>query len=556
MMALTGQHRPVLAFARMTSEGARMTRCGLEDTSESTQKGSRSSKNVLYALSSSALAHATLATVMPRRKRSLQGHLKHAFIPHKGNGYHPHVLREHHLIGHAAAFTALKVGFVLFATLIPNAAFLAPNVLTEQARKIVMLTNAMREEKGLSELSVQSMLIGSAQNRADDMSDKEYFSHVSPDGKRLNWFLGRAGYPYREAGENLAMGFSDADSAMNGWTKSPTHYANLVDNAFEEIGVGVHAGIFQEKPTIFLVQHFGTQVKAEEPAVPVVEPKNQHTTPSIPSEGPIVAVAKPMPATAPVAVASVRPNPATPKEVVTLVARVTKPSETPTPAQAPVTASAPPEAAPTPAPIVVASAPVQPEAPSVAPIVTYQAPVVESGPALEPISYNADDSLVRWQEVGGHVRADVLVYAKGDVASAQAFVSGSIVKLTGDGEGHWVGSISLPQSPDELFRVVIPPTVRLVSSSGQVVQATVMWQNPKVVTETPWGRYVQAKSWLSSSMPVFSIVRWLFLIGGGFFAFALLVNLLVKVIRDHKQHPHVALQTAALIGMLLLYAKW
>ncbi len=549
MRTLPGQHRHVLAFARMTRWVV-----------EVADKGTATSDNIAYTISSSVLAHATLATVMPRRKRSLQGHLKHAFIPHKGNGYHPHVLREHHLIGHAAAFTALKVGFVLFATLIPNAAFLAPNVLTEQARKIVTLTNALRGEKGLPELSVQSMLIGSAQNRADDMSDKEYFSHVSPDGKRLNWFLGRAGYPYREAGENLAMGFSDADSAMSGWTKSPTHYANLVDNAFEEIGVGVHAGIFQEKPTIFLVQHFGTQVKAEEPAVPVVEPKNQHTTPSLPSEGPIVAVTKPAPAIAPVAVASVRPKPETPKEVVTLVARVTKPPETPTPAQAPVAAPVPPQAASTPAPIVVASAPVQPEAPPVAPVVTYQAPeevpMVEGGPALEPISYNADDSLVRWQEVGGHVRADVLVYAKGDVASAQAFVSGSIVELTGDGEGHWVGSISLPQSPDELFRVVIPPTVRLASSSGQVVQATVMWQNPKIVTETPWGRYVQAKTWLSSSMPVFSIVRWLFLIGGGFFAFALLVNLLVKVIRDHKQHPHVVLQTAALIGMLLLYAKW
>lgn len=425
--------------------------------------------------------------IMPSRKRSLSQHLKHGFIPHKGNGYHPHVLRSHHLIGHAAIFSAIKVGVVLFATLIPNEAFLAPNILSEQAARIIALTNNLRVEQGLKPLATTQLLVDSAQYRADDMGEKEYFSHASPDGKRLGAFLTQSGYQYRAAGENLAMGFSDADGAMNGWMKSPTHYANLVDGEFEDIGVGVRGGIYQGKPTVYLAQHFGVASKAEAPA-------------------PVAPVAKPIPSA--------------PKEVITLVSRVVAP-------------------APTPKAVLVVEKP--------------HVTTVQKTPSSIPVSYDPDRSSIEWKDEGSHVRVKAEIYALGDVKTAQVLVNGYTVELHPDGNGKLAGNILLPEKSDELFRVVVPSTIRLTDTTGQTTQSTVDWHAPKIVSETPWERYVQAKSWFSGSISIFALAHWLFLIVGGFFVLALLVSMGFDL---HRRHPHVALKAAALIAMLLLYAKW
>ena len=50
--------------------------------------------------------------------------------------------------------------------------------------------------------------------------------------------LKKAGYSYRTAGENIAMGQKTAESVMNGWMNSSGHRANILGNGYKKIGVG------------------------------------------------------------------------------------------------------------------------------------------------------------------------------------------------------------------------------------------------------------------------------------------------------------------------------
>ena len=89
------------------------------------------------------------------------------------------------------------------------------------------------------------------------MFEKEYFSHTSADGKTLSDFLQAVGYRYFYAGENLAMRFSSSEAVLDGWLTSSKHKANIIDERYTNIGIGIVRGNFQNIPTTIIVQMFG-----------------------------------------------------------------------------------------------------------------------------------------------------------------------------------------------------------------------------------------------------------------------------------------------------------
>lgn len=167
---------------------------------------------------------------------------------------------------YGALFAAMKAVVFVFALLLPAEVFLIPDVLAEQAKNIVALTNDVRFQKGIPRLTEAAVLAASADARAQDMAKLDYFSHVGPANHTLRYFLSGVSYRYHFAGENLAMGFSDANAVVNAWIKSPTHYSNLVDTDFQQIGVGVVAGYYHGQPTVYVAQHFGDPLYAALPA--------------------------------------------------------------------------------------------------------------------------------------------------------------------------------------------------------------------------------------------------------------------------------------------------
>ena len=47
-----------------------------------------------------------------------------------------------------------------------------------------------------------------------------------------------SGYPYGYWGENVAYGYTTADSVMSAWMNSPGHRANILNVHYRNLGVG------------------------------------------------------------------------------------------------------------------------------------------------------------------------------------------------------------------------------------------------------------------------------------------------------------------------------
>ena len=64
-------------------------------------------------------------------------------------------------------------------------------------------------------------------------------SHTGSDGSNPGDRIARAGYRFSAWAENVAMGYPDAASVMDGWMNSPGHRANILSGNVTEIGVGL-----------------------------------------------------------------------------------------------------------------------------------------------------------------------------------------------------------------------------------------------------------------------------------------------------------------------------
>ena len=107
-----------------------------------------------------------------------------------------------------------------------------------KASQVVNLVNQQRQKAGLSGLKSDSELTRLAQLKAEDMAAKGYFSHTSPTYGSAFDMLKKAGYSYRTAGENIAMGQKTAETVMNGWMNSSGHRANILGTGYTKMGVG------------------------------------------------------------------------------------------------------------------------------------------------------------------------------------------------------------------------------------------------------------------------------------------------------------------------------
>jgi uncharacterized protein YkwD len=81
-------------------------------------------------------------------------------------------------------------------------------------------------------------LATAAFNHSTDMSMNNYFSHSGLNGSTAGDRITAAGYAWRTYGENIAKGYMNEQSVMDGWVSSEGHCKNLMNPAFKEMGVG------------------------------------------------------------------------------------------------------------------------------------------------------------------------------------------------------------------------------------------------------------------------------------------------------------------------------
>ena len=132
---------------------------------------------------------------------------------------------------------------------------------TPDIQSLWTLTNDNRVAAGLTPLRLDSGLNKSAQARCGDMVERHYWSHVDPDGQKAWGVIANYYESYVTAGENLTLGYVTSEAVVSGWMSSPTHKANILNDAFADVGFGIcyAKDIPQYKDGIIVVQHFASK---------------------------------------------------------------------------------------------------------------------------------------------------------------------------------------------------------------------------------------------------------------------------------------------------------
>lgn len=128
-----------------------------------------------------------------------------------------------------------------------------PPAVKSDADQIIDITNQERASRGLGALRGNDRLHQAAQAYAEFMAAADKLSH-SLDGNVWDR-IEHVGYAYSTCGENIAWNYSSPTQVMQGWMDSAGHRANILNNAFREIGVGIAVNARGEK---YHCQVFGT----------------------------------------------------------------------------------------------------------------------------------------------------------------------------------------------------------------------------------------------------------------------------------------------------------
>ena len=143
---------------------------------------------------------------------------------------------------------------------------------TDLASQVVSLVNQYRAGKGLSQLAISAPLTASSEWKSLHMTGYGYFAHDDPAPPVSRSAYQRAtdcGYRGSSWGENIAWGYSSAQSVVNGWLGSPGHKANIENPGFSSTGVGVAAN---GSGQLYWTQNFGNDASGGTPAPPAPIP--------------------------------------------------------------------------------------------------------------------------------------------------------------------------------------------------------------------------------------------------------------------------------------------
>lgn len=120
---------------------------------------------------------------------------------------------------------------------------------------VLSLVNQERAAAGLPALARSETLERQAEGFACELAYYDFFDHENPvTGSTLADRAEQYGYDYRLLGENLAAGQPTPEQAVAEWMNSPGHRANILNEGFTELGVGVITG---GTYGVYWVQEFG-----------------------------------------------------------------------------------------------------------------------------------------------------------------------------------------------------------------------------------------------------------------------------------------------------------
>jgi uncharacterized protein YkwD len=148
----------------------------------------------------------------------------------------------------AASAALLVVGCVIPVATATPATSPAPSNGTERPSaygateaRIFDLVNAERQHQGLPALAYSSRLDRMAKIQATNMARLHKMAHTLPEadlptlGSRAQF----VGYPFGRLSENVALGYPNAPTVVQGWMNSSGHRHNILDADVVETGIGI-----------------------------------------------------------------------------------------------------------------------------------------------------------------------------------------------------------------------------------------------------------------------------------------------------------------------------
>lgn len=144
---------------------------------------------------------------------------------------------------------------------------------TIDVNQIQQLLNEERSSHNLSPLTSNGTLTDAALLKAEDMHEKNYFSHESPDG-RMPWdYIDATTYPYEYAGENLAVDYDSPTEVVSAWLESTAHRDNILNSNFNHLGLATTT--IDGRTAIVLL--LGNAAVTTQPTETVQEPTDDST---------------------------------------------------------------------------------------------------------------------------------------------------------------------------------------------------------------------------------------------------------------------------------------
>jgi uncharacterized protein YkwD len=118
-----------------------------------------------------------------------------------------------------------------------------PPVSNSVESSLIQMINHIRSTNGLQTLIPNQVLNAIARSRSQDMANRGYFSHYTPEGKNIGMILQENGIMYACFAENLSKASPPSSgspgSIINLWMGSSLHRANLLNPHFGQLGIGV-----------------------------------------------------------------------------------------------------------------------------------------------------------------------------------------------------------------------------------------------------------------------------------------------------------------------------
>jgi uncharacterized protein YkwD len=122
-----------------------------------------------------------------------------------------------------------------------NFAVKAPVVRPDLESEMLQMINYERAKEGLRPLVADPDMTQVAREHSDDMFERGYFSHYTPENVSPFDRMKQVNLKYIHAGENVSMAPTLA-SSHRGLMKSPGHRENIMKPSFGRVGIGIMDG--------------------------------------------------------------------------------------------------------------------------------------------------------------------------------------------------------------------------------------------------------------------------------------------------------------------------